>query len=288
MSVFKKVPKETAPALPGGEMVSIPSFPPGQEFLEPPDRKTQNPGVPRFSTLAALSERLPSDSNPAFARNIVNRLWHALMGRGLVHPLDLHPADNPPSHPELLDVLAAEFVTHNYDIRWLLSELARTQVYQRSSVPPRGAESPPDRFLTALEKRLSAEQVCAAVCAAAGEPGKAEALRPKFVKAFANPAHEPEDEFAPSLKAALFVLNDVGVLDLLTPRPGNLIDRLTKLTDADAVAEELYVNILSRRPTAEERAEVGQVLAKHADARPTALGRLAWALLASTEFAVNH
>jgi hypothetical protein len=53
-------------------------------------------------------------------------------------------------------------------------------------------------------------------------------------------------------------------------------------------AEELYLSVLSRRPTAEEREEVLDYLKKKADQRTAALGRLAWALLASTEFCVNH
>jgi hypothetical protein len=284
VSVFTKARGETGPALPGGDMVEVPSFPKGQEFLEPPDRRANKPGVPRFSTLAALAERLPAKDTPAFARNAVNRLWHLLMGRGLVHPLDLDHSANPPSHPELLDLLAAEFVAHDYDIRWLLGELARTQTYQRSSLLPPGVDrSPPQLFLTALEKRLSAEQLCAAVAAATGEPAKADALRPKFVKAFANPAREPEDEIAPSLKAALFVLNDAAVLDVVA----RLAERLAQRLDAAAVAEELYLSVLSRRPTPEEREEVARTLARGTD-RPAAVARLAWALLASTEFCVNH
>jgi hypothetical protein len=87
-SVFTKVEMKTAPALPGGAMVEIPTFPKGQEFAEPPDRKTRSPGVPKFSTLAALAEKLPAADNKDFARNMANRLWFVLLGRGLVHPLD--------------------------------------------------------------------------------------------------------------------------------------------------------------------------------------------------------
>jgi hypothetical protein len=52
--------------------------------------------------------------------------------------------------------------------------------------------------------------------------------------------------------------------------------------------EELYVAVLSRTPDADERLEAVQMLAKHAERRTAALGRLAWALLTSTEFGVNH
>jgi hypothetical protein len=144
----------------------------------------------------------------------------------------------------------------------------------------------PETFLTAHEKRLSAEQLFASMQTAMGVKADAAALA-KFTKAFANAAREPEDDVNPSLKAALFVLNDPAVLAWLQPQPGNLVDRLTRLSD-DKVADELYLSVLTRLPTAEERADVDGYLKKNASGRPAALGRLAWALLASAEFSVNH
>ena len=288
-SVFTKVQMTTGPALPGGVMVEVPTFATGEEFVEKPDRKTGNPGVPKFSTLAAVSERLPRADNRDFTRNIANRLWFALMGRGIVHPLDLYHSRNPGSHPELLELLADEFAAHQFDIKWLLRELALSKTYQRSSVVPAGAE-PPDAkyFAVALEKRLSAEQLLLSTAAATGaDPKTADALRPKFVKAFANQPREPEDEVTPSLKAALFLLHDDAVLGLLKAKPGNLVERLANLPDS-RVAEELYLAVLSRKPTPEEAVAVGKVLARHADRKAEAIGRAAWALLASMEFGVNH
>jgi hypothetical protein len=287
VSVFTKIEMHTAPALPGGVMLEIPTFGKGHEFATPPDRKTRRPGVPKFSTLRAISERLPSAANRDFARNAVNRLWFLLLGRGLVHPLDLHHSRNPPSHPELLKLLADEFVSHKFDIKYLLREIASTRAYQRSSRLPAGAaDADPKLFLTALERRLSAEQLFASVITATGAK-PTDALKAKFVKAFANSPRDPEEEYEPSLKAALFVLHDPAVLELLQPKPGNLVHRLAKLKNAD-VADELYPAVLTRRPTAEERATVAKLLAKHANEREAAIGRLAWALLASMEFGVNH
>ncbi len=297
-SVFKKVPKETGPRVPGRAEIDVPAVKKGEEYLTKPDPKARTAGVLRFSPLEKLAEQLPVADNPAFVRNIVNRLWAVMMGRGLVHPLDLHHKDNPPSHPELLDLLANEFVGHQFDIKWLLRELALTETYQRSGVLPEGTDSlPPESFLTANEKRMSAEQMFRSVLEATGERERiaaikdakagAEALQQKFVKAYANPRREPEDGFNPSLKAALFVLNDDAVLSWLTPRPGNLVERLSKLEDG-RVAEELYLGMLTRRPTAEERETVAEYLEKHTERRTAALGNLAWSLLSSTEFCTNH
>jgi len=288
-SVFTKVVMSTGPALPGMMMLEVPSFAKGMEFAEPPDKKKGSLGVPKFSTLAALSEQLPKTSNADFARNMANRLWFTLMGRGIVHPLDMHHSKNPGSHPELLDLLAKEFAAHDFDIKWLLRELANTKTYRRSSRVAAGREPPdPWFFSAALERRLSAEQLWQSAATATGADAVAAAkMRPRFIKAFANQPREPEDEIAPSLKAALFVLHDDTLLALVKPAPGNLVDRLAKLS-GDRIAEELYLSILTRKPTIEESATVEKILRKHDSKKPEAIGRLAWALLASMEFSVNH
>jgi hypothetical protein len=288
-SVFTKVPMTTAPALPGAEMIAIPPQPKGMEFAEQPDKKTGAPGTLKFSPLKEISERLPTKANPDFARNSVNRLWFLLLGRGLVHPLDLHHSGNPASHPELLDLLTDDFA-RDFDLKRLLREIALTKTYGRSSKVPSGAKAAPHAkyFATALERRLTAEQLLQSVLTATGgDPKAADTLRPKYLKAFANQPREPEDEVTPSLKGALFVLHDDAVLGLLKPAAGNLVARAAKLPDADAT-DVLYLAILSRPPGAAERAAIQKVLAKHPDARADAVARVAWALLASMEFGVNH
>lgn len=289
MSVFTKVPLETAPRLPGGEEITIPVLKKGEEYVVPPDRKAKTPGVLRFSPLEQLAKELPTPDNRDFSRNIVNRLWFVMMGRGIVHPLDLHHDGNPPSHPELLDLLADEFVAHKFDIKWMLGQLALTKTYQRTSMLPPGKDrADPARFLTMIEKRLSSEQLLASVIEATGAGAKPETVQAAFVQAFANPAREPEEEVNPSLKGALFLLNDPTVLGWLEPKSGNLTDRLGKISDSNKIAEELYLSVLSRMPVDEEKAMVSSYLQKNADRRAEALRHLTWALLASTEFSVNH
>ncbi len=294
VSVFGGGKLQTGPRIPGLAEIPIPALKKGQEYVQPPDTKKKTPGVLKFSTLATLAEKLPLAENQAFNRNIVNRLWFVLLGRGLVHPLDLDHSANPPSHPDLLDLLAKEFVAHQYDIKWLLRELALTQTYQRSSQRPRGEKAvTAEEFRTALERRLSAEQMLRNMLEATGEKtvkggATVETMRAKFIQAFAYPPREPEDEFNPTLKAALFLLNDKAVLAWLNPKPGNLIDRLQKSADDGKLAEELYLSVLTRMPTAEEKQEVARFLGERKDRRAAALRNLAWALLASTEFCVNH
>ncbi len=287
MSVFKKVPKETGPGLPGGKELEVAVFKKGEEYAKAPDPKAKNPGQLKFSPLTLLSEQVPSKETPDFARNMANRIWFLMLGRGLVHPLDLHHAGNPPSHPALLTLLAEEFVAHGYDIKWLIAEIARSQTYQRSSRLPDGVtKAEPHLFVTALEKRLSAEQLLASFQTVLNVKADA-AAKAKILKAFANAPRDPEDEIAPMLKGALFLLNDPLILGWLTPQPGNGVDLLSKKADGD-LTDALYLTALSRPPTDQERQTLSVYMKKHGAQRPEAVARLLWAMLASTEFGINH
>ncbi len=311
-SVFDQVPMSIGPRVPGLEEVSLPSFPKGEEYLLPPDKKTRHPGVPKFSPRQILAEQAPQSAN--FRLNAANRLWWVAMGRGLVEPLDLSHSDNPASHPELLRLLADELAAHDYNMQWFLRELLLSKTYQRSSLLPEQAPAPPQSFLVAMEKPLSAEQLTWSVLQATdnlaaiegiGTPADAKSsesapatskvslpklseVKAKFESAFANPPMEPEVEFKPSVKAALFLSNDDLVLGLLKPRPGNLTDRLLKLKDDRAAAELLYLSVLSRKPSDDDYALATEYLARRTDNREQALQNLAWALLSSSEFCLNH
>lgn len=308
MSVFKKEPRSTGPRLPGNGEVQVTVFAKGDEFALEPDKAKNFPGEPKFSPLRILAEQLPRAENADFVRNSVNRFWAQLLGRGLVHPLDLQHSGNPASHPELLDLLAREFVAHQFDVKYLLREIALSQTYQRSSVLPEGvADSPPELFHVAIEKPMSAEQLYWSTLRATGEWERmaplAEAAETeagsrnesaqtlaRFVKAFSNPPREPEGEFAPSVKGALFWAHDSALLKWLEPREGNLADRLAQTDDAAQAAEELYLSVLSRRPDEIERVAVTAQwsMAGDREARGKLAGRLIWSLLASTEFGINH
>ncbi|MEY4395876.1 MAG: hypothetical protein RL595_3125 [Planctomycetota bacterium] len=292
-SVFKKEKKETGPRVPGLVEVSIPDFPKGQEYLVPPDPKKKLQGVPKFSPLEELSKTLPDSANASFSRNMVNRIWFFVMGRGLVHPLDLHHAGNPASHPELLDLLTREFQTHKYDVRWLISELAKSKTYQRAS---RMDQKLPARefFVYGLEKRLSAEQLLASILVATGRWNKdkpvdetplPEALMQKYMKAFANAGREPEDEIAFSLQAALFLLNDSTVLKLLEADENSLVAQLEKTMDERKAIELAWLSTLIRKPSEDEVQSALEVLKKAKDSKYKVL---VWGLLASSEFNLNH
>ena len=110
-------------------------------------------------------------------------------------------------------------------------------------------------------------------------------IRTDFLDAYANPPREPETEFAPSVRGALFVLNGPRVLSWLPAKPGNLADLLNK-QDRE-YADTLYLAILSRKPTLEETNYFNQYIVSHSD-KTKAIEQAIWALLASNEFAINH
>lgn len=131
-SVFTKAEGITRPRMPDGLEIEEPSFAKGDEYQVKPDPKDKNlRPVPKFSRRAELARLAGEGASRAFNRNIANRLWAHMMGRGLVEPLDLHHSDNPASHPELLELLGAEFASMKYDLRAFLRQLALTRTYQR-------------------------------------------------------------------------------------------------------------------------------------------------------------
>jgi hypothetical protein len=109
-----------------------------------------------------------------------------------------------------------------------------------------------------------------------------------FVATFGGKPGQAQDNPEATLDQALFLSNGKLVRGCLTPRAGNLTGRLAALKEADAVAEELYLSVLTRTPTGDERKEVADYLKGHAADRAAALQELAWALLASAEFRFNH
>lgn len=293
-SVFDGKPFTVGPRVPGMQEVSIPTLPKGEEYLVPPDKVKKTAGVPKFSPLSAIAEQIASHDNEDFCENIANRLWWLMMGRGIVDPLDQRHSANPPSHPELLKLLGDEAKTRKYDVKSLLRDIAKSDAYARSSRwSATNKERRPydDTYAAAVAKPLSAEQMFHAVKTASGPHGddvKLTELRAAFIKAFANPPKEPELSFSPSVRSALFLMNEPTVLTLFQAKAGNLVDRAAKAKDAAAAADELYLAVLSRRPTAEEQTEVNELWTKHVNRRAEMLGELAWALASSTEFCLNH
>ena len=132
-SVFEPDAKDTPapPALLGGLTLDMETPTTADNaYVVSPSKQTA--GVPKFSRRRQLGRLITHPANEHFAKNVVNRLWAQMMGRGLVHPVDFHHSENPPTHPALLQILADEFVASGFDYRELLKQIALSESYQRS------------------------------------------------------------------------------------------------------------------------------------------------------------
>jgi cytochrome c553 len=121
----------------------------------------------------AFARWVTAPDNPLFARVLVNRVWQHHFGTGLVTtPDNLGQSGARPSHPELLDWLAAEFIRSGWSIKALHRLVLRSAVYRQVSTPRREALAvdPDDRLLWRYPlRRLDAEAVRDAMLAVAGE-----------------------------------------------------------------------------------------------------------------------
>lgn len=302
-SVFDKAKavKMTGPKMPGGKTIAEPKLEKGKEYKVAPAKDVRP--IPNFSRREQLANSIVE--SPYFARNAANRLWALMMGRGIVHPLDLDHKDNPPSHPELLDLLAKEFVNHKHDVKWLVRELALSKTYQRSSeIPSQLKDVPADKYLVAVLKPLAPEPFAFALMQASGHTdaerlalgknltdaalnAKLAPQLPTFVRMFGSQPGVPEDSFLATLDQTLFFKHNAAIRTYISARPGGLIERASKLTDSNAIADELFLNVFTRPATAEEKKDIAEVL-KDAKDKNAVLTEVVWAMVASAEFRFNH
>ena len=117
---------------------------------------------PREERLAQLAALITHPDNGRFQRTIVNRLWHRLMGRGVVHPVDAMQTQ--PWNQDLLDVLANRLLESKYDLKAVIEFIATSQAYQsRAEILARDAEDKSYIYRGPRAKRLTAEQFVDAV-----------------------------------------------------------------------------------------------------------------------------
>lgn len=285
---------------------AIPALPLGEGPASTPRQGVNTPRSPSADARLDLADWLTRPDNPYFARNLANRTWAHLLGRGLVEPVDDVRATNPPTNPELLDALARHLVESKYDLRALIRTITASRVYQLASRPNASNERDEQNASRALFKRVSAEVLCDMVGQVTGVaerfPGAAPGTRAiqlwdskvphYFLKVFGRPerlsACECERNQEPSVAQVLHLLNAPEIQSRLGHEAG-LIARLVKrLPDDRALLEELYLSYFSRFPTDRERQRALDHLRQHGDNRRQAAEDLAWVMLNSLEFLFNH
>jgi hypothetical protein len=157
-AIYAEKPLEIARCdVPTGRMAK-----PGWIF---PELGEVDANAPRPERLKQLAGLMTHPENGRFTRTIVNRLWHRLMGRGIVHPVDA--MDTEPWNADLLDYLAVRFAEDGYDLKKALAFIASSQAYQSKAVVIKEGEDLA-LFRGPLAKRMSAEQFVDAVWSLTG------------------------------------------------------------------------------------------------------------------------
>jgi hypothetical protein len=247
---------------------------------------------------------MTADDNPYFARNAVNRLWEYFYGTGLIDPVDEPRADNPPSHPDLLDRLAKEFVAHKYDVAFLVRALTATRAYGLSSKQTDDSQADARLFARMAVRGLTAEQLYDSILEAVGPDGLAPVPAPaapggfnprfgdpraEFLAKF--PAQGKRTEVQTSILQALYLMNGRLMEGVTDPKRNRaLATVIESRRGTPRQIDELYMVTLNRKPSADERARLVKYVE---DGGPShdgkkALADVFWALLNSSEFFLNH
>lgn len=140
---------------------------------------------------------LTSSDNDYFSRVEVNRIWAHLFGRGIVNPVDDFRSSNPPSNVELLEVLAQDFVTHQYDRKHIFRVICNSQTYQRTSQTTSQNERDDELFSHQQVRLLTAEQLMDAIGYLTGQLTSVEKIN-QVIRQLRNKAAVIEQEIHPN------------------------------------------------------------------------------------------
>jgi hypothetical protein len=276
----------------------LPTYPDGQ-VLPPSDRNAPRMALAKWVT-----------ANPWFAEATVNRMWGYFFSRGIVNPVDDFSVTNPATNAPLLTALARDFEAHGYDLKYLFRLITESRAYQASSMPNDSNRDDAINFSHSVPRPLQAEVLLDAISAATGVPefygpentvpsSKGAALprarailmkspgETRFLQVYGRSLREtlPEGYTKANLSQALHLLVGSTYIQK-TSDPDGRVDRLINRASDREIIETLYLDSLSRFPTAAEQARLEGMITERP--RAEALRDLMWALISSREFAFNH
>ena len=265
----------------------------------------------------ALAQWMTDRSNPYFSRAIVNRIWKHFMGRAFVEPIDGFGEENPPTNPELLDWLAEDFTIHDYDLQHLMRTILNSETYQRTSQTNKSNKDDEYYYSHAYLKPLSAEQFFHSLLQATGyerlQQDKMDGLKrqggedrrsmlraleqrkrdhlERFLFLLDNGEMEEIEAFNGTVPQALMMINGEMVNDSASHEErGSFVNYvLEKWRQPAERIEHIYLNILSRLPTAKEKTYFQRYMERSLYRnKDFAYEDLYWVLLNSAEFSLNH
>ena len=261
-----------------------------------------------------FADWLITPDNPWFARNIVNRIWAWLLGRGIIHePDDIRP-DNPAVHPQVLTLLEKELVKADYNLRHIYRLILNSRTYQQSSIPRSDHPDAEALFACYPVRRLDAEVLIDALCwiSGTGESYSSAVPEPftfipeenksieladgsitsQFLEMFGRPARdtglESERDNQPTDEQRLHLLNSTHIQNKIE-RSGRLNGLIkTAKGNRRTLINMIYLNILSRYPTQEELSTVEKYFQTKGINPGQATNDLVWALINTKEFLYRH
>ncbi|MCF6176117.1 MAG: DUF1553 domain-containing protein [Victivallaceae bacterium] len=257
---------------------------------------------------------LTGSRNPWFAKNIVNRIWSWLMGRGLIDPPDDIRDDNLLRYPKLLAYLEEELINSGYDLRHIYRLILNSRTYQQSAIPRSKSVEAEQWFACYPVRRLDAEVLSDALCMITGTRERYSSMIPEpftfvpeenrsialsdgsitsqFLEMFGRPSRdtglESERNNNPTDAQRLHLLNSTHIQNKLE-RSWKLrqLLRRSRKKPRNAI-KALYLAILSRHPTNKE-IDVAEKYFKSGQVSPRqAAVDIAWALINSKEFVYRH
>jgi Protein of unknown function (DUF1553)/Protein of unknown function (DUF1549) len=254
-----------------------------------------------------LAQWVISKDNPYFAKAAVNRVWAHHFGVGIVDPVDDFSANNPPSHPEVLDLLAKEFIAHEYDFKFLIRTITATKAYQLTSIRSHESQDNPRQFARMPVRGLTAEQIFDSLAQATGylqpfDPEQTlnfnqDQARQEFLETFeTDTGIERQSTIlqALALMNGTFASDATSVHEILRTR-NDKNGTLIAIAEApfftpEQRVEALFLTTLSRFPSDTEKTKFLAYLQDHAvtDVPSRPLADLFWTLLNTTEFLSNH
>jgi hypothetical protein len=305
-NVAAEKPAEAAsaapPPVPAAPQALTTTLPDGSKLTVPPDRDPRE----------AFADWLVRPDNPHFTRAIANRSWYWLLGRGVIQEPDDIRDDNPPSNPELLAALEQILRDSHFDLKHLYRSILNSATYQLSCVPRSDRPEAEAAFASYRVRRIEAEVLIDMLNEITGTselytspipepftyiprdlPAVAIAdgsITSPFLTLFGRSARatgmENERIANPVPAQWLNLLNSSQIQRKLEQGPG-LRAVLEQKKDRKQVVEDLYLTILSRRPTNDELQTVAAHVRSATSPREAAID-LAWALVNSPEFLYRH
>ncbi|MCA9231444.1 MAG: DUF1553 domain-containing protein [Planctomycetales bacterium] len=245
---------------------------------------------------AHLARWLTSPKNPYFTKSITNRVWHALLGVGLVEQVDDLRLSNPASNEELLQTLSDYLIEHQYDLKALVRLILQSETYQRSSQAL--ATNAEDRrfYSRYYPRRLMAEVLLDAISQVSAVPTTFDkisydgadvedtkeyevgtratqlydsAVQSKFLAMFGRNERdivcECQRSDAPSMVQVLHINNGETINEKLRNENSRITEILNSSLSEDEIICDAYLRALSRAPTDDERQQLLQVLAAEAE-----------------------